>query len=201
MLGWKLIQESKGGPGIIVISTSKLKSGLILGLRLANGGRCYKVLLAGRKPRISPENCKDKNLLLCLHCGTTRNGVLSDSTNNMNMNKTLARCWHTFECRYNTVQHNTVFAYDQMRLWLRQNMHQKLYSPKAPYRSLSRTSYWVSFVRIWVKINCVIMAQHCITSYATRKKLRWTKPTLPPPHPLELWTVEHIEISRENQLT
>ena len=51
----------------------------------------------------------------------------------------------------------------KVRQWLRQNKHQRLYSQETPHTSPSQASYGMSFVRIWVKIDRVIMASHCIT--------------------------------------
>ena len=60
---------------------------------------------------------------------------------------------------YSVVQRNMILH--MVLQWLRQNMHQSLYSQKTHHTSPLQVSYGVSFVRIWVKIDCVIRAPHC----------------------------------------
>ena len=67
---------------------------------------------------------------------------------------------HTVECHYSAVQRNKIL--DMVWQWLRQNMHQRLYSQKTHHISPLQASYGVSFVRIWVKIDCVITTPRCI---------------------------------------
>ena len=55
---------------------------------------------------------------------------------------------HTVECRYSTVQHNTILH--MVWQWLMQNMHLRLYSQKTTHISPLRASYGLSFVRIGV---------------------------------------------------
>ena len=66
---------------------------------------------------------------------------------------------NTVECHYNAVQHDMNLLLAQR--WLRQNMHQRLYSQQTPHISPSRASYGEPFVRIWVKIDHVLTAPHC----------------------------------------
>ena len=70
---------------------------------------------------------------------------------------------HIVECRYNEVQHNMILH--MVRQWLRQNMYQRLYSQKTPHILPSQVRYGVSFMRIRVKIDCVITAPHCVLSF------------------------------------
>ena len=53
------------------------------------------------------------------------------------------------------IQHNMIFH--MMQQWLRQDMYQRLYSRTTSHISPSR-----SFVRIWVRIDRVLTALHCI---------------------------------------
>ena len=78
----------------------------------------------------------------------------------------LRSLWHhcnddRVECCYNTLQPNIILY--TVWQWLRQNMHQRLYSQMTPHNLPSQVSYGVSFVRIWVKIFCVIIAPHCLS--------------------------------------
>ena len=68
---------------------------------------------------------------------------------------------NTVECHYNAVQHNMILH--MARQWLRQNVHLRIYSQKAPHISPFRASYGLSFVRIWVKIDHVLTASYCMT--------------------------------------
>ena len=44
-------------------------------------------------------------------------------------------------------------------------IYKKLYSRKTPHISPSRASYGVSFVRIWMKIDRIITALHCMLNH------------------------------------
>ena len=67
---------------------------------------------------------------------------------------------HTAECRYNTVQYNTIF-HTTLR-WLKQNINLRVKSQITPYNASWGASYGVYFVRIREKIDRVITALHCI---------------------------------------
>ena len=59
----------------------------------------------------------------------------------------------TVECRYNAVQYNTILSTALQRL--RQNLIRGWSHERDPYLTLTE-ELWVSFVRIWMKINQVI---------------------------------------------
>ena len=67
---------------------------------------------------------------------------------------------YTVKYCYSKVQHNMVFHiwYNNDRL----NVHLRLYSQKTLHISPLRAICGLSFVRIWVKIDCVITALYCI---------------------------------------
>ena len=101
---------------------------------------------------------------------------------------------------YNAVQHNMILHMVRQRL--RQNMHQRLYSQKTPHISPSWVSYGVSFGRIWVEIDCIILALRCISDITTAEHKSDFGPIKDFPYlPLmgELWGV-YCEYFGENWL-
>ena len=59
----------------------------------------------------------------------------------------------TVRCRYNTVQYHMLLH----SATVTGAEHIKWHSQKTPDISPSWASYWVSFVRIWEKIDCIIL--------------------------------------------
>ena len=74
----------------------------------------------------------------------------------------LLLCMHdiTMECRYDAVQYNKILHTSLQDL--RQNINQRLNPQNTPHSSPVGASYGVSLVNIYGKIDCIIMALHCI---------------------------------------
>ena len=66
---------------------------------------------------------------------------------------------YTVKCRYNAVQFIKILP-STLR-WQWQNVNQTSNLQQTPHTSPSRASYGVSIVRIWEKIDRVIVAPHC----------------------------------------
>ena len=66
----------------------------------------------------------------------------------------------TGRCCYNMVKYNMIL--DTTLQWLRLKLKQSFNLQKTPHISPWRVSYGLSFVRILEKIDCIIMAPHCI---------------------------------------
>ena len=61
------------------------------------------------------------------------------------------------KCRCNVVQYNAIFH--TALCWLKQN---SFISQKTPHILPSWASYGVCIVKIWEKIDCILMVPHCI---------------------------------------
>ena len=71
----------------------------------------------------------------------------------------LSSKWYTVECRYSAVKYCEILHKYLQKL--RKNINQIL----DPQKTLQRSSYGVSFVNIYEKIDQLITAPHCISIY------------------------------------
>ena len=69
----------------------------------------------------------------------------------------------TVKCHYDRVQHIMILL--KAMKWQQQNWNQVSNSQQTPHILPWRARYGLSVVRIWEKINCIVMAQYCILDY------------------------------------
>ena len=71
---------------------------------------------------------------------------------------------HIMECHYKVVQYDMIWNTSTSLQWL--SINQSVHPRNTSHISPWQVSYGMYFIRIWKKIDCVIMALHCI-SYQT----------------------------------
>ena len=90
--------------------------------------------------------------------------ILKWSPGFLQLNSRLVNLFHslldTVEYHYNAAHYN-IIVHTSLP-WLRQNVNQAMLSQKTHHISPSQMSYGMSVIRIWEKIDQVLMAQHYI---------------------------------------